>query len=424
MPRRSALLASAVSAVALATGVTLAAAPTQAASGAARATPVPTHFAVSGSGFGTRVGGGALPTGSSPTAYQRIGCTNKAGLVRTNDLAEQEIPGVGTLSGLRTRIWTTRHHGVVASHARHRIARLALVDTPLGSLAVTGITSEVTAFHDSTGFHTATSSTLGGISITPVIGPVQTLPLPTPGQPVSIPGVATVSIGPGTAHSGAHGAVVSAFALRVDLPQSDTHVKLARSHATIADGVSFGLFHGRSSATRVSALDHTLTSGPNPLTVMPCQGTGGHAHGKTLADVDLAGLAVVHGLTSRNRAGQTRARAHGYETGKVGRVNLGGGALVVDAIVGRAAVTRTAQGITRTAKGTSVGKITVNGVVRRFPRTGVLEIPGVAKLEERIVHRTRTGLSVTALRITLLDGTGAVIDLGQAQLSISKSRAR
>jgi hypothetical protein len=418
MPRRSALLACAV---ALAVGTTLTSPPAQALD-AARATLVPTHFAVSGSGFGTRVGGGALPTGSSPTAYQHIGCTNKAGLVRTNDVAEQEIPGLGTLSGLSTRIWTTRHHGVVASHARHRIARLALVDTPLGSLALTGITSEVKAFHDSTGFNTATSSTLGGISLTPVIGPVQTFDLPTPDQPLTIPGVATIAIGPSATHSGAHGAVASAYALRIDVPLTDTHVKLARSHATIADGVSFGLFHGRSFATQVSALDDTLTSGPNPLTIMPCQGTGGRAHGKTLADVDLAGLLAAHGLTSRHNAEQTRARAHGYEMGKVGRVNLGSGALVVDAIVGRATVTRTAHRIIRTAKGTSVGKVTVNGEVRRFSRTGVLEIPGVAKLEERVVHRTRTGLSVTALRITLLDGTGAVIDLGHAQLSISKNR--
>lgn len=419
MPRTSVLFASAV---ALATGLTLASAPTQAAGGGARATVVPTHFAVSGSGFGTRAGGGALPTGTSPTAYQHIGCTNKAGLVRTNDVAQQEIPGLGTLSGLRTRIWTTRHHGVVASHARHRIARLALVDTPLGSLSVTGITSEVTASHDGSGFHTATSSTLGGISLTPLIGPVATFPLPTPDQPVSIPGVATISIGPSATHSGAHGAVASAYALKIDVALTDTHVKLARSHATIADGVSFGLFHGRSFATRVSAADDTLASGPNPLTIMPCQGTGGHPRGKSVADVDLAGLLAVHGLRSRDRSEQTRARAHGYALGKVARVNLGAGAVIVDGIVGRANVSRTAHGVVRTARGTTIGTVTVNGQVHRFPRTGVLEVPGVAKLEERLVHRTRTGISVTALRITLLDGTGAVIDLGHAQLNISRLR--
>ncbi len=55
-----------------------------------------------------------------------------------------------------------------------------------------------------------------------------------------------------------------------------------------------------------------------------------------------------------------------------------------------------------------------------FPRTGVLEIPGIAKLERRVATRTATGIKVVALRITLLDGSGAVVDLGEAQLQIRR----
>ena len=45
----------------------------------------------------------------------------------------------------------------------------------------------------------------------------------------------------------------------------------------------------------------------------------------------------------------------------------------------------------------------------------------MAKLERSIVARTKVGIAVVALRITLLDGTGAVIDLGTAKLSIKRS---
>ncbi len=38
-----------------------------------------------------------------------------------------------------------------------------------------------------------------------------------------------------------------------------------------------------------------------------------------------------------------------------------------------------------------------------------------------IVRKIPQGISVTALRITLLDGSGAVIDLGEAKLSIRDS---
>jgi hypothetical protein len=83
-------------------------------------------------------------------------------------------------------------------------------------------------------------------------------------------------------------------------------------------------------------------------------------------------------------------------------------------------VARSATGLVRSARGTQVGTITANGQVQTFPRTGVLEIPGVARLERRVVTRSRNGITVVALRVTLLDGSGAVIDLGEASLRITR----
>ena len=51
----------------------------------------------------------------------------------------------------------------------------------------------------------------------------------------------------------------------------------------------------------------------------------------------------------------------------------------------------------------------------------MLNIPGVAKLERNVVHRYTNGISVIALRVTLLDGSGAVLDLGEAHLKIKNS---
>lgn len=105
-------------------------------------------------------------------------------------------------------------------------------------------------------------------------------------------------------------------------------------------------------------------------------------------------------------------------------LDLGGGIVVLDGIVGRATVTRTAHHVTRSAQGTSVGSVTVNGVAQDFPKSGVIAVPGVAKLETHLVKRSRTGLTVTAPRITLLDGSGAVDRLGRAQLKVSMLHGR
>jgi hypothetical protein len=383
---------------------------------------VDTHFALAATGFGSHVQGGSPPGGSAPTAYQRIGCTNRAGLSHTNTLAEQDITDVGTLSGLETHVWTTRSHGVVASHARHTIAGLTLVDLgPLGSLAITGITSDVTAFHDANGFQTLSSPSVGSVTLT-VLGVPAPKDVPTPGNPVTIPGVATLSIGPSSAKTGMHGASVTAYALTVHVIPTDTDIKLGKAHASIADGVSFGLFKGRSYATQVSALDDSLTSGPNPLTLMPCRGTRGQLRSRSTADLEVPGVLSAKGLTSSERSNQSRSRAHGYERAEIARVSLAGGAVVIHGIVGKATVTRTAHSTTRSARGTTVGKVRINGQVTAFPRSGVIELPGVAKLEEHLVKRSKHGLKVTALRITLLDGAGATIDLGRAQLTISKLR--
>src|SRR4051794_35912858 len=98
MPRHPLALACAV---ALAAALTTATAPAEARTDAR---VVQTRYALSGSGYGTRLGGGDLPVGSGATAYQHIGCTDKTGLSHTNDLAEEDVPDLGTISGLKTRV--------------------------------------------------------------------------------------------------------------------------------------------------------------------------------------------------------------------------------------------------------------------------------------------------------------------------------
>jgi hypothetical protein len=401
----------------LAVGVGLA----LAAPGYAGTTTHPTQFAFHSSGYGSRVIGGQLPAGSGTSAYQAIGCTSKAGVTHANDVADVTVPGLGTLSGVATRVWTTQRHGVTTSHSTHTIASLTVAQSGLGTLTIDAITSKARAFHDGSGFHAATATDLGGITFTPPVGPSQTFPAPTPSQPVEVPGLATISLGRSVTSRGTHGSRADALALSIHVVPTDTSVKVAHAHADLHGGMTYGAFHGHSNATRVvHALTTLAHSGPNPLTIMPCQGTYGSVRRKALAHLDLGGLLVVRGLASQDRAAQTLHGAHGYEQATVARVDLGHGQLVVKGIVGRAHVTRTRDGVVTSARGTQLGTITANGTPQTFPRTGVITIPGVVKLQRRVVDRTATGIRVVALRITLLDGSGAVINLGEATLHISR----
>jgi hypothetical protein len=378
-----------------------------------------TSYAFKASGFGTQVTGGQIPAGSSTTGSQALACTNRAGKSRSNNVAEATLPGLGTASGVTTRVWSTSHHGVVASHSTHRIAEITVAQSQLGTLSIKAIASRSTAYHDARGFHARTTTHLGSLTFTPASGAAQSFPAPTPDHPLTIPGLVTVYAGRHvTRHSGT-GALATAFALRVDVLATGTRVRVARSHAELHEGLTGGIFSGRAAATHVvTAGGDIARSGPNPLLVMPCEGSYGKVREKSLASVDLGGQLVVKGAHSSDRGSQTADGARGMSRADVARVELGGGQVVVNAIVGKASVVRRGHHVTMSATGTRLAGVTVAGQQQNFPRTGVLEIPGVAKLERGVVTRSHGEISVIGLRITLLDGSGAVVNLAEATLRI------
>jgi hypothetical protein len=408
----------AAASVLLCLGLVLAAGPTYAGQ---HRSPNSTSYAFKASGFGTRLVGGQVPGGSSTTGYQAIGCTNQAGRARSATVAGATLPGLGTATGIRTRVWTTRRHGVVASHSRHSIAEVVLARSGLGKLSLAAISSTATAYHDARGFHATTTTKVGGLRFTPPVGPAQAFPLPTPDQPVTIPGLATIYAGRHTTHRFAASSSAGAFALRVEVIPTGSSLRLAHSHAELGGGLTGGVLRGSAAGTHViTAGGGVGASGPTPLSLMPCQGTHGRTRQKSLASVNLGGQFVVKGASSLVRGAQGDRRAHGTSRSEVARVDLGGGQLVIDGIVGKVSVARRGHHLKRSTSGTTLGRVTVAGEPQTFPRTGVLEIPGVAELERAVVQRTRRGVSVIGLRITLLDGSGAVVDLAEARLSIRR----
>jgi hypothetical protein len=378
-----------------------------------------TRFAVSANGFGTWIKGGQLPASSRDTAFQSLGCTNRVGVTKSNTFAGVS-PGGLTLSGVATTLTTDKVAGTVAVTSSQNVADLKLA-ADLGTLEVQGVTSVSRAWHNATGFHSAATTTVAAITFAPSGLPAQSIPVPSPGQSIDVPGVGSIALGATSHYANGSGADARADSLIITVTATGSKVTVGHSRVRIDGGITRGVFAGNSSATKASGLSGAVTSGPTPLSIMPCQGTHGQVHVKDLVGVNLGDQVHVGAVHSEQRSSQTSTKASGYELGRVAGVTLGNGQLVIKTIIGKATVTRTDAGITRSISGTKVGSVTLNGQTLTFPPTGVLEIPGIAKLERAVVTKLNNGVSVVGLRVTPLDGSGAVLNLGNARLTIRPS---
>lgn len=391
------------------------------ASGARQDKVTPTAFAMEASGYASRVKGGQVPAGSDRSAYQVVACTNEAGRHKTNSEAAVDLGTGMNLSSTKTRTWTTKVGNTVTSHSTNTVANLTFADTPLGSLSLKAIRAESAAWHNASGFHSKARSSLGKIVLNPTVGDRQTFPIPSPGQSTTIPGLAVIRLGAGTEKAGPHAAAANIDAVRVKLLFSDTVVYVAHSRATIQDGVVSALYGGSSYATKVDGLEGTVSSGRTPATLVPCVGTDGDRTKKAIAHANLEPGLTANGLRSDQLSGLTRqGRPEVTTRSHIAAIDLGN-QLVIKGIDASAHVEKTAGGYQRSSKGTGVARIIFDGDVQQIPDTGVLEIPGVARIEPSIIHRTARGITVTALRVTLLDGRAAVVNLGYAKAFLQPS---
>jgi hypothetical protein len=379
-------------------------------------------IALKGAGYGSRAVGGQVPTESDKTAWMVIGCATRVPIDRENHEAEVTLPDLGKASNVKTEVWTRKEGDRVSSYTRNTIAKVVVAQTDLGSVEIQGISSFAHAWHDSLGFDSEARTKVASIAfVPPGGGEPQELEIPTPGQPLEVPGLVRISIGSTQERANADGSTAQANALIIDRIPSDTRAKISQAKAQALAGVKHGTFHGFAAATEAEALTGTVTSGRTPLNLMPCQGTDGKVITKEATDSDLGGQLLATGLKVETMGKQLKDKSTGFERATVAHVNLGDGQLDIAGIIGQANVTREGNKLTANIKGSTVGTIVANGEQQEFPDTGVLEIPGVAKLERFVVERSKAGIHVIALRITLLDGDGAVINLGQAKMQIVRN---
>lgn len=375
-----------------------------------------TNFGMVASGYGTRVKGGQIPAASGTTAYTSTGCTTRTGKSNSNTEAGVDLQGLGTVGAVDTQLYTEKVDGQIAAVSKHAVANIGLNLGAGTSLSIRAIESTSRAYHDKTGFHATTESNIGKLVLT-VAGVPMTLPIPTPNQPIEIPGLLRISISKSVIKEGANGASARAKAVQIDVLATDSSIKVASSYASIEDGVLRGRLGGSANTTRISVLGDLISSGPTLQTLMPCSGTDGKVRTKSAAALDLAGQIVLGAATSSQMGKQTKTRAFGFEQAQVASLTLG--PVTIKAITGRVNASRGPGGLQVNSNGTSLGSIVYNGEEQAIPDPGQsLEIPGLVKITPNLVEKIKNGLHVVALQLTLLDGSGAVINIGEAQMRI------
>lgn len=402
-----------------AAAVTAGAPATAARTSAAQLAATPTPFALSASGYATRVVGNGVPAGSDRSAFQAIGCTNKAGLRRENHEAASNL-GEFNIAAAQTVVATTKRGNTVASWGRNRIAKVVVGNATdaAGRLVLRGVVSKSRTWHDGNGFHASTRTDLGSVVLDPLVGPDQNLPVPTRGNPLRVPGVAVIALGDRDRTVKANGAQANADALRIRLIPSGTVAYIAHSRAQIGSGLANGIYSGLSYATRANLISGGVTSGPTPLIRMPCTGTKFEEASIASANI---GVGNARNLNASQRGVVRNGNATAFERGSVGRVSLLGGRLVVKGVVGKANVTLVGNTARKNVKGTRTASVVFNGrEISLSGRDSIRLGNNVARLQPRLVNRTKFGIEVTALRVTLT-AERSEVNLGHAQVAIRPS---
>lgn len=383
-----------------------------------------TPFVFKGNGYGTSVEGGELPVDSSRLALSSMACTTIAGKKNRNFVEESEIPGLGTVRGVFSRVVSKQKGGTTFQKSKHKVAEIVLAESPLGSLSISGVVSTTkAAFDTEKGWQASADTKIAGITVTPPGGgEPQTIPIPSPGQSITIPGLATITLGrmiekpePAKKRSRAY-----AVGVVIDVIPTGTTVKVARSMSKLEKGFKTGIFGGSAIPVKAKVLGELAEVGRVVREIMPCLGTDGELLEADAADVNLGDQIVVQAASARQKGNQTNRKAVGTEVARIAKLDLGGGALVLDAIESKVKVTRLKNGTLRRSATAKVGSITGgDGDPQSLEDLDGLEIPGLLKIETGLKKKIKDGIRIVGLRITLLDGTGAVIDLATSKLSIA-----
>ncbi|MDN5895716.1 MAG: hypothetical protein L0H93_17040 [Nocardioides sp.] len=446
-PLRRFLAATTATSVAMVGALALSAPATQAAPAAANAKK-PTNYAFYGTAYGTRAGSNTLGVKSGSTAWAFLGCTRMPGVQKTARVAAVNLPTdnpvlhVGAVTSKNRTYRGKRRTGIISSN---RVAKVVLGSPKGVNITIKGLETSANAFARRNGsFGVVPKFSSADIEAHTGIKPLDRL-LNRTGATINtllrylgrngaikLPGLGRIALGATSTKRlpRQKAAVANATALRVQLQPAGNevvNVEVGRSRSRIAKDVPSGVFRGLAEVIKGKALAGIVNVGAIGQKPLSCEGTRGKVRQSSIAGVNLLGADVIGAGVARTkvfgRQGK-RGYARAWTESSLANIKLGVGnqALTVRGIVARANITQTKRGkLKRNIRGSRVASISFGGKKYRVPKPGVpLKIDGLLEISVMKRSTPPRAIKVTALQIKLLDGTGAVLNIGNARARINR----
>lgn len=384
------------------------------------------NVAYSGLSFGTQVSALSGTISSGKTAPSSVGCTNDGGKRKRNTVAGVNLPVVGKVGAVNTLAQTTETSTWKRTNTRAEVAGINLLG---GQIKADAIKTNASAYARAGDVRTGANSmslvnlTVAGKTIPAKVGK---------NTKVTIPGVAEVTLNKqtrSTNKSDRYTVSTTGISVRI-LPDNPlglpTTTKIdvasARASLDIVDGEE--LHSGTGFSTRVKALGGAVKSGATAAVSMPC--TGGTKR-NNIADVRVP-LLVNTGTTSSVATGATSdTREWSRVINRTASPRLLGGLITADALVADTTVSKSkSTGQIYSRDNSSFVGLRVAGRkvadVDLAPNS-TIEIPGIAKVTVHQQLKGSKSLTVTMLRVELLDGlaglpVGSVIEVGYSRSAL------
>jgi hypothetical protein len=427
-----------------------------------------TDYGFQGTAYGTRVTSDVVGLDSTRSAFSYISCTRLAGIKDDETLAAIQLPADDPyvqVEGIEsnTRTYRAKADNVdAAMTSANRIAKVRLGNSTTPKLTINALRTRSTAWATNAGQLETSNEVDSGVitlvdlpeDVPPELqGPLDDLlgavndgigqvveVIIENGNMIEIPGLGQVSVGFDRQVVRKKYAAASSFVLRVALfgPDQaagggdDSQIGIGRSWARINRDLTSGIFAGIGYGMNAELLDDVVTVGKLGAQVLPCPGTDGKELEATTAGIDFAsaGQLVAQTLTGRSFGEELDGgAARAWAEGEVASLQLG--PLELKGIVGHVNVRQNKAGkiVAQNIKGSSIGEIIVDGesqgafdpsMAGQIPLDGLP--PEIASIELFKKEKTNRGMKVSAVVITLLEGTPGVdvIRLGNAQASIKR----